>query len=184
MALTSSTMPALGSPLPKFQLHDPVTGTTRDSDEFGTPLVVMFLCNHCPFVVHVLDGLLALTREYLDRGVAFVAINSNDVESYPADAPDRMAELARDKAFGFPFLFDADQSVARAFGAACTPDFFVYDAARTLAYRGQLDRSRPGNGVPVTGADLRAALDALLAGQRPSEQQRPSAGCNIKWRKS
>jgi thiol-disulfide isomerase/thioredoxin len=145
-------------------------------------LLVMFICNHCPFVKHVRDELARLGREYTPRGVGIVAISSNDPAAYPDDSPDRMREEKAEAGYVFPYLFDETQEVAAAYHAACTPDFFLFDGDRRLAYRGQLDDSRPGNGVPVTGRDLRAALDALLAGEPVPSEQRPSLGCNIKWR--
>lgn len=182
MARTESTMVELGTALPAFTLPEPRTGRTWSHTDLKLPLVVMFLCNHCPYVVHVLDGLLALTREYTGRGIQFVAINANDLGTHPQDGPDNMARLAEERNFVFPFLIDETQEVARSFHAACTPDFFVYDGSGRLCYRGQMDSSRPGNDKPVTGQDLRAALDAILLGQAPRAEQRPSAGCNIKWR--
>ena len=175
-------MLALGTSAADFDLLDTQGRRVRLADFAGSKaLVVMFLSNHCPFVQHVLDGLIALVREYQPRGVAFVAIASNDVGTHPQDGPEEMAKLARAKQLPYPYLFDAEQSVARAYCAACTPDFFVYGAARKLAYRGQLDSARPGNDKPVDGSDLRAALEALLAGRAPAVTQRPSMGCNIKW---
>ncbi|MCB9628975.1 MAG: thioredoxin family protein [Sandaracinaceae bacterium] len=182
MALTPSTMLPLGTPAPPFALPDAVTGNTITLDDLpGTALLVMFICNHCPFVVHVRAELARLERDYAERGVAIVAINSNSLRTHPQDGPEAMARLAREQGWGFPFLMDATQDVARAYHAACTPDFFLFDAARTLVYRGQLDGSRPSNDVPVSGADLRAAIDAVLAGGAVSERQVPSIGCNIKW---
>jgi thiol-disulfide isomerase/thioredoxin len=140
------------------------------------------MCNHCPFVQHILDGLIDLVRHYQAKGVAVVGINSNDVEAYPADAPDQMARLAREKGLPFPYLYDPTQEVAKAYQAACTPDFFLFDKEHRLVYRGQMDDSRPGNGIPVTGQDLRTAIDALLARTPVPPDQRPSLGCNIKWR--
>lgn len=183
MAATPSTMVKLGSPSPDFSLADTLTGETVSRADFvGKPLLVMFICNHCPFVVHVLDELVRLGGEYGAKGMGVVAICSNNAEKYPDDAPDKMAELGKSKGFAFPYLHDETQDVARAFDAACTPDFFVYDAEHRLAYRGQLDDSRPNSDVPVTGRDLRAALDTLLAGDSPDENQTASIGCNIKWR--
>ena len=141
----------------------------------------MFICNHCPFVIHVRDELTRLASEYQKRGVAIVAINSNSIETHPQDAPEHMKALATELGWKFPFLFDSTQEVAKAYRAACTPDFYLFDAEQRLVYRGQLDDSRPGNNVPVTGRDLRAALDAVLAGRAPSIDQKPSIGCNIKW---
>ena len=183
MALTPSTMVPLGTPMPAFVLPDPLGRVVSSGDFAGAPvLVVMFLCNHCPYVRHVREGLATLGRDLAKDGVAVVAICSNDAQAYPADSPERLAVEARDAGWTFPYLHDASQEIARAFGAACTPDFFVYDAGRRLAYRGQLDDSRPGNGRPVTGHDVRAAVSALLAGQPAPQRQVPSIGCNIKWR--
>jgi peroxiredoxin len=174
----------LGTQAPHFALQDVVTGRTVSLDDFAgaKALLVMFICNHCPYVKHVADHLARLTAEYLDRGVAVVGINSNDVVNYPDDAPDKMVEEARRRGYRFPYLYDATQEVARAYRAACTPDFYVFDAQRRLVYRGQMDDSRPGNNVPVTGNDLRRALDAVLAGQDVPQEQKPSMGCNIKWK--
>ena len=176
-------MRALGSAAPTFSLTDVVSGGPVASADFtGRPLLAMFICNHCPFVVHVRSGLVALAHEALELGVGVIAINANDAEGYPQDAPGPMADLARAEGWRFPYCFDETQAVARAFGAACTPDFFLFDGAHALAYRGQMDGARPGNGVPVTGSDLRAAIAAVVAGQPVSAEQRPSLGCNIKWR--
>jgi peroxiredoxin len=182
MARTPSTMLPLGTPAPDFNLPD-VDGDLTSLDDFaGAPaLLVMFICNHCPFVVHLREALAAFGTEYGEQ-IAIVAINSNDANAYPADAPDKMADEAADAGYTFPYLFDATQEVAKAYQAACTPDFFLFDADRKLVYRGQFDDSRPGNGKPITGADLRAAVDAVLAGKAPSEEQAPSLGCNIKWK--
>ena len=183
MARTLSTMMPLGTPAPDFSLPDAVSGrTVRLSELPGDALLVMFICNHCPYVIHVRDELGRLAADYLPRSVAIVAINANDLESHPQDGPEHMRALAIREGWAFPFLFDATQSVAQAYAAACTPDFFLFDAERRLVYRGQLDHSRPGSGAPVTGADLRAALDALLAGRPVPPDQHPSMGCNIKWR--
>jgi len=143
---------------------------------------VMFICNHCPFVKHVADQLAALGRDYLPRGIGVVAISSNDVSAHPADSPEQMVHEAEDRGYAFPYLYDESQEVAHAYHAACTPDFFLFNASRKLVYRGQLDASRPGNDVPVTGADLRAAIDAVLVGKPVATEQRPSLGCNIKWK--
>lgn len=185
MARTPSTMLPLGTPAPAFSLPDSRTGTTVSlEDSAGAAgLLVMFICNHCPFVQHVRGQLADLGRDYADRGLAIVAINSNDATTHPEDGPAAMKREAASHGYTFPYLFDESQEVARAYHAACTPDFFLFDAARRLAYRGQLDGSRPGNGVPVTGTDLRAAIDAVLAGTAPSDDQKPSIGCNIKWRR-
>jgi peroxiredoxin len=184
MALTNSNMPPLGTPAPDFSLSDPATGKTVTFAERARDNIalVMFLSNHCPYVQHVLDGLLELTHEYQDQGVAVLAISSNDADKYPDDGPEKMAQLAAEKNFTFPYLFDADQSVAKAYQAACTPDFFVFDRDGELVYRGQMDGSRPDNDVPVTGDDLRAALDAVFTGEEPAAEQVPSSGCNIKWK--
>jgi peroxiredoxin len=174
----------LGTVAPDFALPDVTTGRTvrrLDLDD-RKALLVMFICRHCPYVRHVRQGLASLGRDYLDRDVGIVAISANDPETYPEDAPASLAEEAREAGYTFPYLFDETQEVARAYSAACTPDFFLFDADRRLAYRGQFDSSRPGSGVPVTGEDLRQALDAVLADRPVSEDQRPSVGCTIKWR--
>jgi thiol-disulfide isomerase/thioredoxin len=183
VAETPSTMLPVGTILPGFSLRDAVSGreiSDQDFEEFEA-LVVMFICNHCPFVKHVVEELGRLGRDYIRRGVGFVAINSNDVRNYPQDGPVHMKELAEREGWEFPYLLDADQQVARAYRAACTPDFYLFDSERKLVYRGQLDDSRPGNGRPVTGRDLRVALDAVLAGEAVPEAQVASLGCNIKW---
>jgi peroxiredoxin len=183
MARTPSTMLELGTVAPDFSLGDTDGRTVTLGDFAGSSaLLVMFICNHCPFVKHVSDELARLGREYPPRGAAIVAISSNDPEQYPDDAPPRMREEKERAGWDFPYLFDGDQAVAAAYRAACTPDFFLFDGERKLVYRGQLDDSRPGNGVPVTGRDLRAALDAVLAGEPVPADQRPSLGCNIKWK--
>ena len=184
MVKTASTqMLALGAAAPDFALPDAATGrSVRLADFAGKPLVVAFICNHCPFVKHVRDGLARFGRDYAARGLAFVAINSNDITEHPDDSPAKMKDEARAAGYVFPYLFDESQAVARAYKAACTPDFFVFDKAHKLAYRGQFDGSRPGNDVPVTGEDLRAAADAVLAGKPLRGEQRPSLGCNIKWK--
>jgi peroxiredoxin len=173
----------LGTPAPEFNLPD-ADGTMHSLDEAAgsRACLVMFICNHCPFVIHVADELARLGRDYQDKGVAVFAINSNDVKSHPADAPDKMKEEAANRGYTFPYLVDADQSAAKAYEAACTPDFYLFDAAHRLVYRGQLDGSRPGNDVPVDGADLRRAIDAVLAGEPVPAAQVPSLGCNIKWK--
>jgi len=182
MAETPSTMLQLGTPAPDFSLPDTEGGTVALSDFADREaLLVMFICNHCPFVQHVRQELASLGKEYEQRGVGIVAISSNDVKNYPQDGPEAMREEKRRAGYTFPYLYDESQEVAKAYRAACTPDFFVFDRQRRLAYRGQLDDSRPGNGIPVSGKDLRAALDAVLAGRPVSEDQRPSIGCNIKW---
>jgi peroxiredoxin len=187
---TPSTMLGLGTRAPDFRLPDSTAGGKEVAlDDFAAApaLLVAFICNHCPFVQHVAGELAALSRDLPARGVAMVAVSSNDVAAYPADGPEAMAEEAARQGWAFPYLYDESQSVARAYRAACTPDFFLFDGpdehgARRLAYRGQLDASRPGNGLPVTGTDLRAAVDAVLDGRPVPPDQRPSLGCNIKWK--
>jgi peroxiredoxin len=186
MALTPSTMLLeLGTPAPDFRLPDTVTGKTISLSSFaGKPaLLVMFICRHCPYVVHVKDELARLGKEYQGKNVGMAAISANDPATHPDDAPDKLAEMARSLGFTFPFCFDETQDVAKAYTAACTPDFFLFDGDRKLVYRGQLDDSRPGNGRPLNGKDLRAAIDAVLAGKSVSLDQRASIGCNIKWKK-
>lgn len=176
-------MLALGTPAPDFQLPQPDGRIVRLADFEAAPaLVVMFICNHCPYVKHLRGALAAFGREAGARGAAVVAINANDATRYPDDSSARMAEEVRSAGYPFPYLYDATQSVARAYRAACTPDFFLFDAGRRLAYRGQFDDSRPGNGLPVTGRDLREALDAVLARRPVSVRQQASVGCNIKWK--
>ncbi|MHC4141700.1 MAG: thioredoxin family protein [Planctomycetota bacterium] len=183
MVATPSTMSPLGTKAPNFKLPDPEGKMIALSDFAGArALLVMFICNHCPFVKHIAHGLADLGNVYQSKGVAVVAINSNDVKNHPDDRPQMMAEEIASRGYTFPYLFDETQETAKAFGAACTPDFFVYDQDRHLVYRGQLDDSRPSNDVPVTGADLRAALDAVLEGRPATEDQKPSIGCNIKWK--
>jgi len=183
MVLTPSTMLPLGTPAPDFSLVniDGQTVSLADFDD-APALLVIFMCNHCPYVVHVADHLAQLTQEYLARGVAIVGINSNDVANYPADSPEQMVAEADERGYPFAYLYDETQEVAHAYKAACTPDFFLFDAGKQLVYRGQMDSSRPDSGIPITGADLRAALDAVLAGGKPTEEQQPSIGCNIKWK--
>jgi peroxiredoxin len=183
MALTPSTMLPLGTVAPDFRLPDPdgkIVSLTAFED--APALLVLFVCNHCPYVKHIRAGLAEVGREYQKRGVAVVAISANDVANYPQDAPDKMKEEAKAAGYTFPYLYDESQAVAQAFRAACTPDIFLFDKNRKLVYRGQFDDSRPGNGRPVTGKDLRAALDAVLSGKPVPEQQTPSVGCNIKWK--
>ncbi|WP_428308733.1 thioredoxin family protein [Lacipirellula sp.] len=183
MARTPSTMLPLGTAAPDFKLMNVDGREVALADFAGKPaLLVMFMCNHCPFVVHVADELARLGSEYIGRGVAVVGINSNDTATHPADSPERMVAEAEERGYAFPYLFDETQAVAKAYRAACTPDFFLFDQDRKLVYRGQLDDSRPGNGVPVTGKDLRAALDAVIARAAPASEQRASLGCNIKWK--
>ncbi len=184
VSLTQSTMLPLGTAAPDFSLQDAVSGSTVSLDsvaEGRDGLLVMFICAHCPFVVHVQDELARLGRDYGSRKLGIVAISSNSVVSHPEDAPGRLKAMARRLGFQFPYLYDESQEVAKAYTAACTPDFFLFGADNRLAYRGRLDASRPGNGVPVDGRDLRAAIDAVLAGGSVAGAQLPSAGCNIKW---
>lgn len=183
MAMTPSTMLPLGSPAPPFRLPDPQGKTVALEDFSGAPaLLVMFICNHCPFVKHVRQALATLGKDLQARGVAVVAINANDVEHYPDDSPEQMAREAREAGYTFPYLFDETQEVARAYRAACTPEFYLFDEGRRLVYRGQMDDSRPGSAAPPTGRDLRAAVDALFAGKPVPVEQKPGIGCNIKWR--
>lgn len=183
MVLTPSTMLPLGTKAPPFSLPDTHGKTVSLADFAQAPaLLVVFMCNHCPYVKHVAEGLAALAKDYQARGVAVVGINSNDAKKYPDDSPEKMAEEIRTRGYTFPYLFDESQEVAKAYKAACTPDFYVFDRQQRLAYRGQMDSSRPNSGVPVTGDDLREALDAVLAGRSVPEDQRPSIGCNIKWK--
>jgi len=183
MVRTPSTMLPLGTVAPDFKLPN-IDGRLMDLAQVAGPkgTLVMFICNHCPFVKHVADQLAALGRDAMSRGIGVVAISSNDVSAHPADSPEQMVHEAEDRGYAFPYLYDESQSVAQAYHAACTPDFFLFDGAKKLVYRGQLDASRPGNDVPVTGVDLRAAIDAVLAGQPVASEQRPSLGCNIKWK--
>lgn len=184
MALTESTMLELGTTAPDFSLTDVVTGKTVRRDDFrgNKGLLVLFICAHCPYVKHVEKGLAAFGKDYSGKPVGIVAISSNDAETYPADNPVGLKHQAETQEFSFPYLYDATQSVARSYKAACTPDIFLFDSDFKLVYRGQFDGSRPGNGVAVTGEDLRAATDAVLAGKKPSADQRASIGCNIKWK--
>ena len=184
MVLTPSTMLALGSTAPDFQLPDVVSGDTVTLGSFANKeaLLVMFICRHCPFVVHVQEELARLGSDYNTRNMGIVAISSNDAETYPDDSPANLKAMAEELGFAFPYCFDESQDVARAYQAACTPDFFLFDGQRALVYRGQLDASRPGNNEPVTGRDLRDAMDAVLSGAAVSSDQTPSIGCNIKWK--
>jgi len=185
MSKTSSNMLPLGTPAPDFRLPDTVTGKLFSFGEIAgsKATLVMFICNHCPFVKHILDELVRLGNDYKLPDVGICAISSNDVVGFPQDRPERMKEVAEQKKFAFPYLYDEPQNTARAFGAACTPDFYIFDANRRLSYRGQLDDSRPGNGIPVTGRDIREALDCLIDGSPVPEDQKPSIGCNIKWKR-
>ena len=183
MVAVNSTMLPLGTKAPEFRLPDPGGKVYSLADFQSAPaLLVVFMCNHCPYVKHIRDGLAQLARDYRPRGVAVVGINANDVANYPADSPAKMAAEAASAGYIFPYLYDETQAVAKAYRAACTPDLYVFDKDQRLVYRGQFDDSRPGNGVPVTGKDVRAALDAVLAGKAVSPNQKPSIGCNIKWK--
>ncbi|HEX9641842.1 MAG TPA: thioredoxin family protein [Candidatus Krumholzibacteria bacterium] len=183
MSLTASTMLPLGTPAPNFDLPDPSGRHDRLSDFADRRLLlVMFICNHCPFVQHIREALANFAREYQEQGVGIVAINSNDIVTHPQDAPHRMAAEAERFGYGFPYLFDESQEVAKSYMAACTPDFFLFDKSRQLVYRGQFDGSRPDNGTPTTGCDLRSAVDQLFAGETVGVDQTPSIGCNIKWK--
>ena len=184
MAQTPSNMLALGTAAPLFNLQDTDGKSCKTSDFDGQPLLVMFICNHCPFVIHVAGELARLGRDYMAKGVGVVAISSNDIVKYPQDRPELMAVEKKKHGYPFSYLFDETQAVAKAYQAACTPDFYLFDKTHKLVYRGQLDASRPGNGKPVTGTDLRLAIDAVLAGKKPDADQKPSIGCNIKWRPS
>jgi peroxiredoxin len=184
MALTESTMLELGTTAPDFSLTDVVTGKTVRRDDFrgSKALLVMFICAHCPYVKHIEKGLAALGKDYAGKPIGIVAISSNDVTTHPADSPSGLKQQAATFGFNFPYLYDETQAVAHAYKAACTPDFFLFDGSHRLVYRGQFDSSRPGNGIPVTGKDLRAAIDLVLAGKPAPKEQRPSIGCNIKWK--
>lgn len=184
MALTPSTMLPLGTKAPDFRLTDVVSGKTISLDTFAgkQALLVMFICRHCPFVKHVQAELAQIGKDYADAEVGIVAISANDAANYPDDAPEKLKEMATQLGFTFPFCHDESQEIAKAYTAACTPDFFVFDANRELVYRGQLDDSRPSNEKPVTGKDLRVALDAVLASKSVNPEQKPSIGCNIKWK--
>lgn len=182
MAKTPSTMLALGTKAPDFRLPDISERQVSLADYRGKPLLVMFLCNHCPFVKHVRAKLAEIGRVYQERGIGVVAISSNDVSTHPEDSPEKMKVEAREAGYNFPYLYDESQAAAKAYQAACTPDFFLFDKEHRLVYRGQLDDSRPGNNVSVTGKDLIAAMDAVLAGRVAASEQRPSLGCNIKWK--
>ena len=177
-------MVALGTQAPDFHLPDVISGQIVSLESFATKsgLLVMFICRHCPYVKHVQDELARIGQDYQSRGVGIVAITSNDIAQQPADAPESIKGMAQELGFTFPFCYDESQAIAKAYGASCTPDFFLFDRNHKLVYRGQLDDSRPSNGLPVTGRDIRAALDALLAGQPVSQVQKASLGCNIKWK--
>lgn len=184
MALTESTMLELGTTAPDFTLLDTVSDKKLSLKKLKSDkaTVIMFICNHCPYVIHVNEELVKLAHEYQKKGVSFIAISSNDVENYPQDGPDKMKEHAAAVGYNFPYLYDETQEVAQAYDAACTPDFYVFDGDLKLVYRGRLDKSRPNSGIPLSGADLRQAIDKTLAGESLSPIQYPSAGCNIKWK--
>ncbi|MBL7816439.1 MAG: thioredoxin family protein [Saprospiraceae bacterium] len=184
MAFTESNMLPLGTKAPFFSLPDTVSDRILTLDDVASDvaMVIMFLCNHCPYVLHVNSGIVALAKDYQPKGVSFVGISSNDVDNYPQDAPDKMKIVAHTEGYTFPYLYDETQEVAKAYDAACTPDFYVFDGERRLVYRGRIDGSRPKNDLPVTGEDLRAVLDAVLRGDTVTEIQYPSGGCNIKWK--
>ncbi len=183
MALTPSTMLPLGTSAPAFSLPDTTGKSVSVADFQNAPaFLVMFICNHCPYVKHVRSGLAQLVKEYQAKGLAAVAISSNDVKNHPEDSPAKMAIEVQEAGYTFPYLYDESQSAAQAYQAACTPDFFLFDREKRLVYRGQMDDSRPGNGIPVTGKDMRAALDAVLAGKPVIAEQKASIGCNIKWK--
>ena len=183
MAVTS-TMAALGSAASDFSLQDVVLGKTKSLSDFSDKgaLLVMFFCNHCPYAIHVQGEIANLARDHKDKDIGIVAISSNDIMMYPDDSPVNLKAQSESQGFTFPYLYDETQEVAKAYRAACTPDFFLFDSDKTLVYRGQMDDSRPGNGIPVTGADLTAAVDAVLEGRQVFQEQKPSIGCNIKWK--
>lgn len=185
MVKTPSTMLALGTKAVPFTLRDTVTGKMMSLSELKSDIatVIMFICNHCPYVKHVQSELVRLATDYQPKGISFLAINSNDIEQYPEDAPEKMREVALQMGYPFPYLYDETQEVARQYLAACTPDFYIFDHDLQLVYRGQLDDSRPGNSIPVSGKDIRQALNNLLKGQKVDPNQRPSVGCSIKWKK-
>jgi peroxiredoxin len=185
MALTPSNMIPLGTVAPPFTLPDTVSGNTYSLQQLrgDKATVIMFICNHCPYVVYVNSEIVRLANDYLPKGVKFIAISANDAVAYPDDAPDKMKAAAKRLAYPFPYLYDETQETAKAYDAACTPDFYIFDGELKLVYRGQLDDSRPSNGIPLSGKDMRQALDQVLNGQPVAEQQRPSIGCNIKWKK-
>lgn len=182
MVMTASTMLPLGSQAPHFSLPNVDGGSVALEDFSGKPVLVAFICNHCPFVVHLREEFAKFAGEYQGKGLGIVAISANDVETHPDDSPEKMQVEAQTYGYTFPYLYDESQSVAKEYKAACTPDFFLFDAQHRLAYRGQFDDSRPQSGIPITGADLRAACDAVLGGQQAPAEQKPSIGCNIKWK--
>lgn len=184
MSYTESTMLNLGTRAPEFELMDTTQGSMRSLSELKSDkaTLVMFICNHCPYVMHVNPEIIRLARDYIPRGVSFIAISSNDAEKYPADGPEQMKIKARELGYPFPYLYDETQEVARAYDAACTPDFFLFDGEMKLVYRGRLDEAKPKNNIPLSGRDLRQAIDAVLNHRPVTEKQYPSAGCNIKWK--
>ena len=184
MALTESTMLPLGTEAPGFELLDTITGAQLSLDEIKSDkaTVIMFICNHCPYVIHVNEGLVQLANDYIPKGVSFIAISSNDVDEYHVDSPENMKAHAAEEGYPFPYLYDETQEIAKAYDAACTPDFYIFDGDMKLAYRGRLDDSRPNSGIPVTGSDMRNAIDNILAGKPLPTMQVPSMGCNIKWK--
>ena len=184
MSYTQSNMLGLGTKAPSFTLTNTLSGKTMSLSELASDkaTVIMFLCNHCPYVIHVNEEIVRIVAAYKDKGVAFIGISSNDAVNYPQDGPDKMKVHAQKTGYDFPYLYDESQEVALAYDAACTPDFYVFDGNLELAYRGRIDDSRPGNNIPLSGKDLRAALDAVLAGKEVSKTQYPSGGCNIKWK--
>ncbi len=184
MAATPSEMIELGTKAPDFRLLDTISSDYKSLDQLKSDkgTVIMFICNHCPYVIHVNEQLVKLAQDYQAKGISFIAISSNDAESYPQDGPSEMKKAALRLGYSFPYLYDESQETAKAYHAVCTPDFFLFDGEMKCVYRGQLDESRPGNGLPVTGKELRAALDALLAGEAPLQTQKPSIGCSIKWK--
>ena len=185
MTLTPSTMFQLGTKAPDFHLKDVVSGSEFSLAKFADKkaLLVMFICRHCPYVKHVKQELSRIGKDYKKKSLGIVAISANDITEYPEDAPDSLKQMAKEEGFTFAYCYDAEQEVAKSYTAACTPDFFLFDSERKLVYRGQLDDSRPSNGLPVTGKDLRTAIDAVLTDQPVSKHQKPSVGCNIKWKK-
>jgi len=184
VALTKSTMLSLGTKAPDFYLKNVVSGEVVSLSDFRDKraLLVMFICRHCPYVKHVESELVKMGEDYKDKNLGIVAISSNDAKNYPEDAPESLREQAKKSGFNFPYLYDETQEVAKSYTAACTPDFFLFDRGRKLVYRGQLDWSRPGNNIPLTGEDLRRAVDAVLLGKSLKEEQKPSSGCNVKWK--
>ncbi len=184
MVLTPTTQIPLGFKAPEFNLLNPALGIYQSLEELKSTnaTVIIFMCNHCPYVVHILDGLVELANEYLSRGVSIIAINSNDIVNYPDDSPEKMIDLVNHNSIKFPYLFDETQAIAKAYHAACTPDFSVFNGNMDCVYRGQMDDSRPGNDKPVTGNDLRLVLDSILSGNKVKLSQKPSIGCNIKWK--